>query len=154
MFLQDWLSSKMPDSNNLLVERNNSNSSSNKVLTMPEVRDRFLSNPARLLPSGTNDFVLGYASDFLRAGDVESIKTRQNAGQTSYLASGKIDIATTPTINFTVGGSFDYSNRQSYNRNNALLNADNNIRIKETHHVYRFRSWRRESGSAAAVARR
>ncbi|MCB0763917.1 MAG: hypothetical protein KDB84_04370, partial [Flavobacteriales bacterium] len=30
------------------------------------------------------------------------------------------------------GGSFDYGNRQDYNRKNALLNAENNYRVKET----------------------
>jgi len=105
------------------------------VRLRPEVRERFLQEPARLLPSGANDFVLGYATDFVRASDIETIKTRQNAGQTAYTASGKIDITTTPTINFTVGGSLDYSNRQDYNRNNALFNAENNYRVEET-------SWR------------
>jgi outer membrane receptor for ferrienterochelin and colicin len=98
----------------------------------PEVRDQLLTNPARLIPSGNNDVVLAFESEFLRASDVEYIKTRQNSGSTSYLASGKIDITTTPTINLSVGGSLDYSNRQQYNRRNALLNADNNIRLKES----------------------
>jgi hypothetical protein len=105
------------------------------VRVRPEVRDRLLEEPARLLPSGGGDFALGYSSEFLRAGDVESIATRQNAGELIYLASGKIDITTTPTINLSVGGSIDYSNRQQFDRRNSLLNADNNIRIKES-------SWR------------
>lgn len=97
----------------------------------PEVRERLLSNPAQLRSNGSNDVIMAYSSEYLRTSDVETLKTRQNAGQVSYLASGKIDITTTPTINLTVGGSIDYSNRQSFNRNNSLLNAENNIRIKE-----------------------
>ncbi|WKZ66095.1 MAG: carboxypeptidase-like regulatory domain-containing protein [Flavobacteriales bacterium] len=99
-----------------------------------DVRDRLDANPGVILNTGT-DVALVPASEFLRAGDVETIRTRQNAGQTSFTASGKIDIATTQTVNLTLGGSLDYSNRQSYNRRNALLNADRNIRTKET-------SWR------------
>lgn len=68
----------------------------------------------------TGDFALAYGSEFLRSSDLESIKTRQNAGRVDYLASGKIDITTTPTINLTVGGSLDYSDRQSFNRANSL----------------------------------
>jgi len=98
----------------------------------PDVRDQLVVEPARLLPIGANDFVLRSNSEFLRAGDVESIPTRQNSGSVSYLASGKIDITTTPTINLSVGGTIDYVNRQQYNRNNALLNASNNIRLKES----------------------
>ncbi|MBK9512516.1 MAG: hypothetical protein IPO05_02575 [Flavobacteriales bacterium] len=84
------------------------------------------------LPRTTTALRTGLRQRFPAPSDLETIKTRQNAGQTAYTASGKIDITTTPTINFTVGGSLDYSNRQDYNRNNALLNAENNIRIKAT----------------------
>ena len=98
----------------------------------PEVRDQLLANPAILLPNGPNDVILAYSSDFLRATDIEKLKTQQNAGRTSYLASGKIDITTTPTINLTLGGTLDYGNRQDFNRNNSLLNAENNYRFKET----------------------
>ena len=102
------------------------------VRVRPEVRDRILQEPARLLPSGGGDFALGYSSEFLRTGDVETIPTRQNAGELAYLASGKIDITTTPTINLSVGGSLDFGNRQQFNRRNSLLNADNNTRIRES----------------------
>ncbi|MEZ4738910.1 MAG: carboxypeptidase regulatory-like domain-containing protein [Flavobacteriales bacterium] len=98
----------------------------------PDVREDLLNTPAVLRPSGTSDFILAYSSEYLRNSDIEELKTRQNAGYTSYLASGKIDITTTPTINLTVGGSIDYENRQSWNRNNSLLNADNNYRIKQS----------------------
>ncbi|HRH38112.1 MAG TPA: TonB-dependent receptor, partial [Flavobacteriales bacterium] len=67
--------------------------------------------------------------------DIESIKTKQNAGSVTYTASGKIDIRTSETINLTVGGSLDFNNRQNWNRNNSLLNADNNYRTIES-------SWR------------
>ena len=105
------------------------------VRVRPEVRERLLSDPARLLQTGENDFGLGYSSEFLRAGDIESIPTRQNAGELAYRASGKLDITTTPTVTLTLGGSMDLENRQVYDRRNALLNAENNIRIREN-------SWR------------
>lgn len=96
-----------------------------------DVRERILANPARLRFTGDGDFSLAYESNYLRSSDIEVLKTRQNAGAVSYLASGKIDITTTPTINLTLGGSLDYSNRQNFNRNNSLLNAENNYRTKE-----------------------
>lgn len=102
------------------------------IRVLPSVREQLLSNPAMLFPIGPNDWTLQYNSQLLRASDLERIPTRQNAGEVSYLASGKIDITTTPTINLSVGGSFDHNNRQSYNRANSLLNAENNVRIKET----------------------
>ncbi len=102
------------------------------VRVKPEVRDGLLENPARLFQSGVNDFTMVYSSEYLRFNDLEAVPTRQNAGELSYLASGKIDITTTPTINLSVGGSLDYGNRQVYNRRNSLLNAENNTRIKES----------------------
>lgn len=97
----------------------------------PEVRDQLLSNPYRVLNvAGTQ--VVRYNSDYLRGEDVEQIDTRQNARSRSALASGKIDIATTPTINLSVGGSMDLSNTQSFNRNNSLLNAENNTEFNNT----------------------
>lgn len=113
--------------------------------------------PAVLLPAGEEGFTVGYASSFLRATDVETIKTRQNAGSTSYLASGKIDITTTPTVNLSVGGSLDYSNRQQFNRNNSLLNPDQNTRIKETtwrtfiKFTQRFANPTEQEGSSSAI---
>ena len=101
------------------------------IRVKPEVREQLLNEPARLLPTGTNDYALGYSSEFLRTEDFERIPTRQNAGEVSYLASGKIDITTTPTINLSVGGSIDLQNSQQYRFSNALLNPNNNFRIKE-----------------------
>lgn len=101
------------------------------VRVKPEVREQLLAEPARLLQTGENDYALGYSTEFLHASDLETIPTRQNVGEITYLASGKIDITTTPTINLSVGGSFDLGNRQQYRRSNALLNSNNNFRIKE-----------------------
>jgi hypothetical protein len=89
------------------------------------VRDQLLSSPYRVVNVAGSP-VVRYNSDYLRASDVESIPTRQNARRKGLLASGKIDITTTPTINLTIGGSVDLSDLQSFNRNNSLLNSQNN----------------------------
>jgi hypothetical protein len=95
-----------------------------------DVRDDLLSDPLQVRTDGTSEAVV-YRSDFLRATDIENIKTRQNAAATTYLASGKFDIATTPTINLTVGGTVDYNKAQNFNRDNSLLNAENNARSED-----------------------
>ncbi|MFT3884005.1 MAG: carboxypeptidase regulatory-like domain-containing protein [Flavobacteriales bacterium] len=92
-----------------------------------EVRDQLLADPYRVLTIAGLPTVR-YNSNFLRDGDIEHLDTRQNARFRSYLASGKIDIATTPTINLTVGGSMDMSNALAFSRANSLLNAENNIK--------------------------
>ncbi len=94
------------------------------------VRDDLVSNPLAIRQIGT-DVSAVYRGDYLRADDIERLDTRQNAGSTSYLGSVKFDIATTPTINFTVGGSMDYQKYSDFDRNNSLLNAENNRQVRD-----------------------
>ena len=89
------------------------------------IREQLLRTPYRVVDVAGSP-VVRYNSDYLRASDVERLDTRQNARRRSALASGKIDITTTPTINLSVGGSMDLSNIQDFNRNNSLLNPGNN----------------------------
>lgn len=100
------------------------------IRVLPEVRDALLAAPYRIRETAGNQTVV-YSSDYLRGSDVESLKTRQDAEGTSYLASGKIDITTTPTVNLTFGGSVDYNNRRLFWRNNSLLNAENNPQYRD-----------------------
>ncbi|MCB0795500.1 MAG: carboxypeptidase-like regulatory domain-containing protein [Flavobacteriales bacterium] len=95
-----------------------------------DVRDQLLAEPLRIRQIGQTQAVV-YNSDYLRTEDLEFLDTRQNAARTSYLASGKIDIATTPNINLTMGGTVEYIDRQLYNRNNSLLNSENNSRYRD-----------------------
>lgn len=101
------------------------------VRLKPGVRDQLLATPYRVLTVAGSP-VVRYNSDYLRADDVEHIDTRQNARRKSAVASAKIDITTTPTINLSVGGSMDLSNLQDFNRNNSLLNAENNTQFHNT----------------------
>src|SRR5690606_1494210 len=102
------------------------------VRVKPEVRDWLRNEPYRLVVGPDGELTPRYNSDFLRAEDIERVDTRQNARRRSALASGKIDIATTPTINLSVGGSMDLSNQQDFNRRNSLLNAGNNTEFNNT----------------------
>lgn len=99
-----------------------------------EVQERLYNDPFTSVMTGDNQSMV-YNSNYLYSGDLETLKTRQNARSRSYVASGKIDIATTPTINLTVGGNVDIRNNQNYSRYNSLLNADNNMRMSSN-------SWR------------
>lgn len=97
-----------------------------------DVRERLLAEPYRLVNLAGGGQGVRYNSDYLHADDFEMIPTRQNARRRSLLASGKIDIATSPTINLSIGGSMDLSKLQDYSRNNALLNANNNTEFKNS----------------------
>ena len=88
-------------------------------------RDELRAAPLRVIQLGQDESVV-YNSDYLRESDLEYLDTRQNARNNSYLATAKFDITTTPTINLTLGGSFQLANNLAYSRNNSLLNAENN----------------------------
>ena len=100
------------------------------VRVKSEVRDELLASPLQLRDVGDQQVAV-YGSEYLRGDDLEELKTRQNAGRVSYLASGKIDIATTQNVTLSLGGTVDYVDRQNFNRNNSLLNASNNFRYKD-----------------------
>ncbi len=117
-----------------------------------DVRDRLLAEPYRVVTVAGQP-VVRYNSDYLRDSDIEHLKTRQNARSQGALASLKIDITTTPTINLSVGGSMDLSNNLSFNRNNSLLNAGNNTEFRNNtwrtflRFTQRFNSREEEAGA-------
>lgn len=96
----------------------------------PEVRDQLLAEPL-VVQDVAGQPTAFYNTNYLTNNDLEDLRTRQNAQRQVYLASGKLDITTTPTVNLTIGGSFEYAKGQAYNRNNTLLNAENNNRSRD-----------------------
>lgn len=66
-------------------------------------------------------------AQFIRESDLEEIPFRLNTSRKGMNLAGKIDYTVSPTINLTFGGSFDYNDRNSFNRNNALFNSQNNL---------------------------
>jgi len=66
------------------------------------------------------------ASLFLRENDWERVDARQNARVQGGTFTTKIDIATTPNIDFSVGGTFDFTANGIYNYANSFMNYQNN----------------------------
>lgn len=66
-------------------------------------------------------------AQFIRESDLEEIPFRLNTSRKGMNLAGKIDYTVSPTINLTFGGSFDYNDRNSFVRNNALFNSQNNL---------------------------
>ena len=91
-------------------------------------------NPLRL--SGTTGGTYQNA-EFLTAKDFEKIATRQNAQSKGATIQGKIDVNTSKSTNLTFGGTYDYSNRRSFDLDNALFNSYNNgLALLNTWRVY------------------
>ncbi len=66
------------------------------------------------------------AALFLGEDDWEQVDARQNAAQTGGSMTGKIDVATTPNIDLSFGGTFDVTNSTNYSYGNSLMNFQNN----------------------------
>lgn len=66
------------------------------------------------------------ASEFVRNSDLEYHAQRKNVPSRSVVASGNIDIYTTPNITFKVGGSLDFNDRRLYDYSNSMFNYENN----------------------------
>ncbi len=89
-----------------------------------------------LRPSG-----LGFGSfqngSFVRASDLEKMKTKINDDDLSINLAGKIDVKTNTTTNLSFGGSMNYQNGLAYVHNNSLFNYKNNPQVIEnTWRVY------------------
>jgi len=65
-------------------------------------------------------------SEFLRSSDWEEIPARQNDRRTAFSLTTKLDVATTPNVDLSFGGTYDWSNDNSWSYNNSLFNAVNN----------------------------
>ncbi|MBI4930648.1 MAG: carboxypeptidase regulatory-like domain-containing protein [Bacteroidetes bacterium] len=90
-------------------------------------------NPLKLSESGGT--LLN--SEYLRMGDLEHIKARQNVKKNSFRLDGKLDFKATNNITLTVGGSMDYGNYHDFTLEYALLNPSNNPQyIYNTNRVY------------------
>lgn len=84
----------------------------------------------------SNPVVSGiYNSNYLREDDWVVEDARRNAGIEGINLSGRLDIATTPTIDLAIGGRFDYNDDDVYSYNNSLLNYQNNSVIQRSEYA-------------------
>ena len=88
-----------------------------------DVIDFLKENPQRLSGSGYGVYP---NSAFLRASDFEEVQSSLNTDNTDITLSGKLDIRTAPTINLSVGGSYNYDDSRNFSIGNSLLNWDKN----------------------------
>jgi len=96
-------------------------------------------NPLRPSGTGSGTFLNG---EYMRLDDLENVKTSQNTSITTYNFIGNINIRTTETINFTVGGSYYYRKGNGDNLfrdwyRSSLVNSDKNrVRTTESYRGY------------------
>ena len=97
------------------------------------------------------------ASEFVRTSDLEFDSQRRNVPSRGVVASGNIDLYTTPNITFKVGGSLDFNDRRLYDYSNSMFNYQNNgEEINKTWRVFgrftqRFNNAKPEEGKKGGV---
>jgi len=98
------------------------------------------------------------ASEFVRRGDLEFDEQRRNMARRSLVASGNIDVYTTPNITFKVGGQMDFNDRKLYDYANSMFNYQNNgEEIEKTWRVFgrftqRFNNAKPEDGKKGGIS--
>lgn len=90
--------------------------------------------PIRLSDQGTG--VWSNAS-FMTEDNIHLQKSCPNTPSLSIAASGKIDVKTSPLVNLSIGGNYNYSNGRGYSYSSSMLNYENNGQnISQTWRVF------------------
>jgi outer membrane receptor protein involved in Fe transport len=101
--------------------------------TLNQITDEYATylreSPQRVTGTG---FGLFNNSLFTQMEDTKEITNTQNTERTDISLSGKIDLRTSPTINLTVGGSFNLQDYKAFSYYNSLFNWENNAHVKNT----------------------
>nr|NQU91898.1 TonB-dependent receptor [Bacteroidota bacterium] len=95
--------------------------------TLNKVTDDWLAyireTPKR--PSGTG-FGSFYNAEYTKNDQTESIKSTKNTENLEISLSGKVDLRTSPTVNLTFGGSYNYRDFRNFSYFNSMFNWENN----------------------------
>ncbi|MCX6268756.1 MAG: carboxypeptidase-like regulatory domain-containing protein [Bacteroidetes bacterium] len=67
-----------------------------------------------------------YNSEYLTYNQLETTKSTLNSAGTNINVSGKLDFRVSPTINFSMGGTFTYYDNFNFNYANTMMNWQNN----------------------------
>ncbi len=90
-----------------------------------DVLDRIRVNPLGLVADGNSVFL---RAEYLNKNDLEKTKYTQNTAFLDVTASGKLDIRISPTINLSVGGTYQMHDGKDFSYGSSLMNSMNNTR--------------------------
>ncbi len=91
-------------------------------------------NPLRRAPLGVGNV---QNAQFVRASDFENVKRKENFSADRVSLAGKIDFRLGESSNLTIGGTWDYFNRNEFIYTYSMFNAENNPRrIDNTYRGY------------------
>jgi len=97
--------------------------------TLDKVTDEYLAylkeNPQRRIGNSG----LENTSLFTRTTDTESVKKSQNTASADVSLSGKLDLRVSPSVNLTMGGSFNYQDYRAFDYAGSLFNYENNAHV-------------------------
>lgn len=100
--------------------------------TLSKVTDDYLAflkeNPQRVI----GNTGLENTSLFTRKTDTEVVKQSQNTANADVSLSGKLDLRVSPSVNFTMGGSFNYQDYKAFDLAGSLFNYENNAHVNSS----------------------
>ncbi len=116
-----------------LREKDDDPSAIGNWILKDEVTEEITNNPLVVLPSGG----FARATEFLTADDLENIKYKRNVVKDAIGATAKIDFQPIRNINVTIGGTFNYQDRNNWINSYALMNPEGNDQtIDQTYRGY------------------
>jgi hypothetical protein len=83
-----------------------------------DVIDNLREHPIRLSSNGQ---AIQLSAEYLTKNDLEKTKTTQNTASYNINASGKLDFRLSPTINISLGGTFQYNDNYGFSFSGSLL---------------------------------
>jgi hypothetical protein len=86
-----------------------------------DVLDRIRKNPLVITSDNSGSPVYYYASDFVTAKDIHTVKIAPNNEIKEYRLNGKLDYQMTDNMRITGGGTVDYTSQDIYNRTRNLF---------------------------------
>jgi hypothetical protein len=99
-----------------------------------EKLDELRANPLRPAPLGQGNV---QNSQYVRASDLENVRRRENFNADRVSLAGKIDFKLSESSSLTIGGTWDYFDRNEFIYTFSMFNAENNPRrIDNTYRAY------------------
>lgn len=110
----------------VLYREDGSPSNIGHIKIKDDVLDDLIETPLRASGTGSGSLL---SSEFVTRDQIEDIDASMNTERFSGNISAKIDVRTSPTINLSFGGSFNYNNYDDYSWRRSLYNYENNPQV-------------------------
>ena len=95
-----------------------------EFVTKPDVLSAIQKNPLKIVSDNSGQPVYNYASDYVTASQIQSVKQPPNNVTQEVRLNGKLDFKLADNMQLAAGGMFDYTKNDLYSRARNLFSPD------------------------------